>query len=966
MADDKNLESKILIAQVVGPILRRVIPRILDGGAAGTSREDERIRNLRRRGEALPRVETDILHPQREINSRPAQSQMQQGNYPAQTTLPQRPGTQPISDPPYQPPVNQPSPKPQPDPNTTAPSVDPDFERERGRLQKEYDAILREIAEQQKKNDRINSNNEATNRRNAERLRWFAAARSRLLRKAYELDQLERNQNNRPNTNRPFDGSGPLTFLNNNLFGDPNSCVLQTNSSSNEISFGDKLTRAMQESLTSGKIKDGFVEEMKKLLTPDNLAMMGGLLAVVGSANLAATAIGGPIGSGITALVEGAIGLAVFGGNLTALAEATGALFGFVTKVYGAKTDADYLEAAKDFAKFVNVVGPNFIANNMTGAVASKALGSISRKLELLGGELGKLSPMRQEQIQSGLRAGRDMLGKLGKDIQGGFKGIFESINNALSHLPGNNPKKLTGNAASPNPGGKNPKKPETTVKLSRWEKESKKIDKELQKRIDRQQGKGTAADEQKGLAINLERLQAKKINPETVTKITEKGLLPGKLNTLLEDIKNFTLLKNTESRGKRSLDPAVKSAEFHELAELINKFLNQISKQSDLTEEARVRAAKDFIQYVVSDRQIYTFAKEILNSGKLSNAEGLGLTVKNFATQPKISSALGYQFETEFAAQLVRSGKKVTMGKGADVVDDTSKQAWQLKNSQEAKSFGEALKKAAEQLTGDNGEHPLLGYFKSIKIRLTNKENPEYLKSPKQLEEIIKKAMGTPADKKWNIVDQVQIIIDNKIHIFDIKKIRGDAVPVPKGTGNYDPYSISELPTETRVAGLQSRAPQLLSAIEKYQQTVKNAPISEQRKERQVDHQVAMAKQSEDVYRRLDQVNQNIQRLNTELAGQTFNLNEISPNILRNANSNDPKAVAYASALLLKNSGRQAFVSKESELELMKINDTGQVTLYSHLLSADTKQNILDAAQQLQQEQTRQAQRSNSNQCEM
>jgi hypothetical protein len=116
----------------------------------------------------------------------------------------------------------------------------------------------------------------------------------------------------------------------------------------------------------------------------------------------------------------------------------------------------------------------------------------------------------------------------------------------------------------------------------------------------------------------------------------------------------------------------------------------------------------------------------------------------------------------------------------------------------------------------------------------------------------------------------------------------------------------------------------------------------------------------------KLYNINQNIQCFSTEFMGKTFNLNEIFPNILRNASSNDLKAVAYASALLLKNSGRQAFVLKESELELVKINDTGQVTLYSHLLSADTAQNILETAQQLQQEQTMQANRSNSNQREM
>ncbi len=657
--------------------------------------------------------------------------------------------------------------------------------------------------------------------------------------------------------------------------------------------------------------------------------------------------------------MQGAIGLAVLGGNAVALAEATGALFGFVTKAYGAKTDAEFTAAARDFAKFVNVVGPNFVANNMTGAGAGKALGSISRKLASLGGELGKLSPVRQEQIQSGLRAGRDMLGKLGKDIQGGFKGIFESINKALSHVPGNNPKKLTSNTTSPNSGGKKPANP---PKPTKWTKATEDIEKSLQQRIDKKEPRISAANKAKEeLKTALAALQAKKVNPEMVAKLTENGLFPNELNTLLNKA------RNPEGFAK-GLDRIAKP-KFDELMELANKFLIQASKQSKKLELDRaVLEVKDFIAYAVSDVQVYTFAKQIINSERLSNVEKLSEVVKNFATQADRSASLGNQFEVEFAAGLVRSGSRISMGKGADVVDDTRRQAWQLKNVNGEKAFSGRLNGAANQLNGVSQEKVPLGYLKGIKLRITGKDSPEYLQSTKQLEESIRTAMGKNIDKKWKNVDQVQITIDNKIHIFDIKKSREGKVigPAYKETKGYDPYFISEFPTETRFAGLQSRSPQLLSAIEKYQQIAKNTPTSEQRKERQVDHQVAMSKQSDVFYRRLDQVNQNIQHLNTELAGQTFNLNEIPPNILRNASSNDPKAVAYASALLLKNSGRQAFISKESELELVKINDTGQVTLYSHLLSSDTKQNILDTAQQLQQEQTMQAQRSNSNQREM
>jgi hypothetical protein len=205
-----------------------------------------------------------------------------------------------------------------------------------------------------------------------------------------------------------------------------------------------------------------------------------------------------------------------------------------------------------------------------------------------------------------------------------------------------------------------------------------------------------------------------------------------------------------------------------------------------------------------------------------------------------------------------------------------------------------------------------------------------------------------------------VQIIIDNKTHVFDIKKSREGIVPVFQKTYSSEPHSISEVPTEIKIAEVQKFSPQLLSALAKYQEVVKNTPKPESYKEMQAAQQLAVAQQSAVTQQRLYAIGQNLQRLNAEVAGQTFNLNEISPSILHNASPTDQRAVAYAFAQLLKNNGQQAFVSRESELEVAKINDTGQVTIYAHRLSTDTTQNILEAAQQLQQEQTRQASRSN------
>jgi hypothetical protein len=954
MADNKNLESKILIAQVIVPILRKVIPKILDAGKAGDIEEDRRIQELRRSGADFPRVETGILHPQREINITPTKSQIQQRSYRTQTTLPKRPRNQPIPNPPYQPPVNQPSPEPNPS-FPVAPSVDPNIEIRRRQLQKKYEGIQREIAKQQRNNNEINRKDAERAREIAKQLRKYDNSRSNLIKDALRENQREKDEQEResregnrgvPAVNSPFGGSDSYILQNNNLFGGSNSYVLQTNSSPGEESFGDKLIRAIALSVGTGVLKKEFLESMQKLLTPENLAVMGGFLAVVGAGHIAAS-LGGPFGLAVAGVVDGAILALAVGGNAAAIAEATPLLYGFITKAYGAKTEADFLAAATDFAKFVNVVGPDVVLN-MTGAKASKALGSISSKLSSLGGELGRLSPENQKQIRNGLEAGRDLLGKLGGNIQGGFKGIFESISNALSHLPGNNPKKLTDNAASPNPGGKNPKKKDRTGQLSRWDKVADEISSSLDKN-------GT---EFKELAINLSKLKSKGLNPETVGKLHKQGIVPSKLDALLDGTRKFP-------NFKRGTNKAI-SPDFQEVAELTNKYLIQLSKQPELDMEKRVEAAKNLVKYAVSDRQIYTFAKQIINSEKLSNGGDLSKTVVNFAEQSNISGALGYQFEVEFAAQLVRFGHKISLGGGADIVDHTRKQVWQLKNVDGKSTFNDVLNNAALQLTGNKGEQPLLGYLKGITVRVTGKENSEYLKSHEQLTESIEKAISTDTKGRWKAIDQVQIIIDDKTHIFDIKKSPKGIVPVYKNTRPYAPHSISELPTEEKIAGVQNISPQLLSTLEKYRQAVKSTPTHEQRKERQVTHQVAMAKQSADTYRRIDQVRQNIQRLNAELVGQTFNLNEIPPNILRNASSNDLKAVAYASALLLKNSGQKAFFSRESELELVKINDTGQVTLYSHLLSADIAQKILDTAQQLQQEQTMQANRSNSNQREM
>jgi hypothetical protein len=340
------------------------------------------------------------VKPQRQDNVRPAQSQRQQGNYPIQTTLPERPSSKPVNPDflvnPFSTQPDKPAEKPPSKP------VNPDF-----------------------------------------------------------LVNPFSTQPDKPTENPSAKPVNPDFLV--NPFGAPSSRVLEINNSPEEVSFGDKLVRAIALSVGTGVLKKEFLESMQKILTPESLATIGGLLAVVGSANIAAAAFGGPIGAGISTAVSGAMATLVVGGNITTLVQATGPLFGFLTKAYGATTEAEFLAAANDFAKFVNVVGPDVVLN-MTGAKAGQALGAISGKLASLGSELAGLSPARQKQIRNGLESGRKLLDSLGENIQGGFKNIFNSIDDALKHLSGE--KKAANNLAAggdgklPSGNGKKPGKP--------------------------------------------------------------------------------------------------------------------------------------------------------------------------------------------------------------------------------------------------------------------------------------------------------------------------------------------------------------------------------------------------------------------------------------------------------------------------------------------------------------------------
>jgi hypothetical protein len=156
-----------------------------------------------------------------------------------------------------------------------------------------------------------------------------------------------------------------------------------------------------------------------------------------------------------------------------------------------------------------------------------------------------------------------------------------------------------------------------------------------LRQRIDNKGSRTSKADEEiRNLKSSLPELQAKKVSPEMVAKLTENGLFPGELNALLNKA------RNPEGFAK-GLD-RIKKPKFDELMELANKFLTQVSKQPKKLElDVAVKEVKDLIKYAISDQKVYKFAKEIVNSGNLTNVEGLNKSVKNFATEADISKSL-------------------------------------------------------------------------------------------------------------------------------------------------------------------------------------------------------------------------------------------------------------------------------------------------------------------------------------
>jgi hypothetical protein len=187
-------------------------------------------------------------------------------------------------------------------------------------------------------------------------------------------------------------------------------------------STSDKLTEAMK--LSVHKVDAKFRDAMAAFVTPENLKLMGGILAAWGAAHLFGA------GQAADAIVLGA-GAIALGADVF---KAGQALWEYFEKAQSAQTPQELEQAAERFAEFVNIVGVNALST-MAGA----KLGNITQGLGKLAQEnwaqIGKLAPETQRSVGALLKAGRENLAKVGKPLDDLFVRGLRQMDTVLAQM---------------------------------------------------------------------------------------------------------------------------------------------------------------------------------------------------------------------------------------------------------------------------------------------------------------------------------------------------------------------------------------------------------------------------------------------------------------------------------------------------------------------------------------------------
>jgi hypothetical protein len=296
----------------------------------------------------------------------------------------------------------------------------------------------------------------------------------------------------------------------------------------------------------------------------------------------------------------------------------------------------------------------------------------------------------------------------------------------------------------------------------ARWEQTATSIERDLQKRIssgDKQ--KNRLDKELRDLKGSLERLREQGIEPATVENLYNNGMLP---SDLVKHLKTVSVVNVT-------------SVSLQEAANLTDQLLAQMAPQRKRirgelpTNENERTVTEKTVQNAVQDKKLYGLIKEIINSGKLRNPEQLMKATNHFLTQADASAAKGPLLELEIAAKLAKEKKYFYLEKGADIFNETDNVAIQAKNADGQAEIKGKILEAAEQLNGTN-EVPAPGAKKTAYVKISNPENRDYNKTPKELKKIIESSLNS-SNKYPDLlkrIDQVQVEIGDRTYMFDIK----------------------------------------------------------------------------------------------------------------------------------------------------------------------------------------------------
>jgi hypothetical protein len=456
------------------------------------------------------------------------------------------------------------------------------------------------------------------------------------------------------------------------------------------MSLEQRLIKAMELAVNSGKLSKEMQQSLRQLLTPDNLKILAGIISLWGVGHLFG------YGQAADAVLAG---LGVLGLGFES-AKAAQALWGFLSEAQNAQSFAGLQKSSDHFAEFVSVVGTNalfaFIGKN-----AGKAVEGLSGVVAKAGNRLNEMTPAVRKLAKEALEAGSNLLANAGTSINSSLR----KLRNVWDNLWGGGRQLQTAPA-----GGGKPPSSNNQIRggssASGNSNTSEQAYNALRTRIHL-------------TAETANRLRAKGIDVNTVEVLNKRGLAPDKLNQLLDDIR----LNPTQ---KYKLEFMAKIADT--MVGLINKGMS-------------IENVQKLIKLAAQHPQVLNEVMRIANSkGELVNPDALiGLVdgaIKNLETS-KVGPGnrltdRGILLEIRIAAERLEQRHKVQLGtvtdkspphtkRGGDIVDHSTKETLQVKHvvSPTEDAVLNNMQKALKQLQGEYGEYPTPGYTQVAEIRI-------------------------------------------------------------------------------------------------------------------------------------------------------------------------------------------------------------------------------------------------------